>query len=372
MATADLLLRLARPDDAMRLFEWRNDPWIVERSTSQKEVLWSEHAAWFERSLATPEERLIFIIESKSAGQAVGLVRFDRTGRNDAVISVYLLQAFTGRGWGPQAIRQGCATAFSTWNNLRRMIAHVRADNRPGQSAFAKAGFVASTEKSLATPAGHVTFCLDMANPGKISTRDDDRHNVDFYTALVERTGIDPRSLNWGSRASQELRFRALASMADLTETDTLLDVGCGLGDFYDWLRTRNAFRSYRGIDLTPKMIEMARARFPGVPFEIANILEMEVEPADFVFASGIFYLRSQEPIEYMNRMLSRLFEICRKAVIVNSLSMWADRREAGEFFADPARTLDFCHSLTRWVSLRHDYHPADFTIALYRNSGSR
>ena len=147
----------------------------------------------------------------------------------------------------------------------------------------------------------------------------------------------------------------------------SLLDVGCGLGDFYDWQKRAGLGVNYQGVDLTPEMIRVAKARFPEVDFRVGNVLEEEIGTFDFVIASGIFYLRRNEPFEFMRHMIARLFASSRKGCAFNSLSAWCDARDAGEFYADPAQTLDFCREVTPWLALRHDYHPRDFTIFLWR-----
>jgi hypothetical protein len=54
-------------------------------------------------------------------------------------------------------------------------------------------------------------------------------------------------------------------------------------------------------------------------------------------------------------------------ALAFNSLSNWANDQEANEFYADPVQVLNFCRELTPWVVLRHDYHPRDFTVYMYK-----
>ena len=194
----------------------------------------------------------------------------------------------------------------------------------------------------------------------------DDERNISFFSELLRTHHISPLSLNWGSRASQEMRFAVLAEVGDLVGS-SLLDVGCGLGDFYDWQRRAGLGVNYQGVDLTPEIIRVAKGRFPEVDFRVGNVLEEEIGTFDYVIASGIFYLRQSEPFEFMQRMIARLFESSRMGLAFNSLSAWCNGREAGEFYADPAQTLDFCRTLTPWVALRHDYHPRDFTIFLWR-----
>lgn len=194
----------------------------------------------------------------------------------------------------------------------------------------------------------------------------DNRHNVDFFTGLLARHKLSPLSLNWGSRESQELRFAVLAAVG-LFEGSSVLDVGCGLGDFYAWQKAQGLGLNYEGIDLTPGMVETAKQRFPEVTFRVSDVLHEPAGEHDFIIASGIFYLRRHDPVGFLERMISTLFSSCRLGLAFNSLSAWSPAQNNDEFYADPLRTLEFCRTLTPWVVLRHDYHPGDFTIYLRR-----
>ena len=89
----------------------------------------------------------------------------------------------------------------------------------------------------------------------------------------------------------------------------------------------------------------------------------------DVVVANGIFYLLDEQPAPMMQHMIERMFSLAKKAVAFNSLSAWARDQEGGEFYADPLQTVEFCRRLTPWVVLRHDYHPRDFTVYLYKTA---
>lgn len=197
----------------------------------------------------------------------------------------------------------------------------------------------------------------------------DDARAVDYFTTLVDRHGIDVRSLDWGSKESQARRFKVLSEVAP-TRGRSVLDIGCGLGDFYEYLKASGGDVRYTGVDLTPRMIEVARGRFPEAQFATGNVLAPDgppLEPHDLVVASGIFFCRLSEPVEFVQTMVRRMFDLATVAVAFNSLSAWSGQVDADEFYADPLATLEFCRSLTPRVALRHDYHPRDFTIYMYR-----
>jgi pseudaminic acid cytidylyltransferase len=201
---------------------------------------------------------------------------------------------------------------------------------------------------------------------------DDDARTAAFFDDLVARHGVDHRAVNWGSRASQAARFEVLTAVAgpDGLAGASVLDVGCGVGDLRQWLNDRRLDVAYTGVDLAPGMVEVARARFPGDRFLCASVLDLPSSLAaqyDYVLASGIFFLRQTEPEAFVREATGQMFARARRALAFNSLSAWGTTRDLGEYYADPAATLEGCRALTPWATLRHDYHPADFTVYLYR-----
>lgn len=201
----------------------------------------------------------------------------------------------------------------------------------------------------------------------------DDERIIETYKHLVETYGFDHRALDWGSRYSQELRFAVLTEIAPLQEA-SVLDVGCGLADFLDYLQRRGIGAQYTGYDLTPGMIAVASRRFPGAQLHVVNLLN-EPEPTpqfDYVVASGIFHLRQHDPFSYLESMVHRMFALCHRGVAFNTLSCLAKKRDPGEFYAEPARVMALCLEITPFVVMRHDYLEHDFTVYLYRNHNDR
>jgi SAM-dependent methyltransferase len=188
-----------------------------------------------------------------------------------------------------------------------------------------------------------------------------------FFDALVDQHGDDPRSSDWSGAASQRLRFSVLADVLDLDGL-SVLDVGCGVGAFADYLAERRPRARYAGIDLSERAIAVARRARPHLEFRTANLLEAEFEQTyDVVIANGIFYRLGERGPELMPALVERMWRLARLAVAFNSLSAWAPGPPAEEFHADPVEALEHCRTLTRSVVLRHDYLPHDFTIYLRR-----
>jgi RimJ/RimL family protein N-acetyltransferase len=148
-------LRPATIADQDIVFRWRNDPFIVAHGSSNRAVSWEEHQNWFAETISGKSRKMFIVIDQ---GKPIGQIRFEHENQHDCVVSVYLLQEYTGRGYGLRVIALGCALIFDAWD-VDRIIACVRLENRAGRSVFLKAGFKeAETLKSC--PADHHSLIL--------------------------------------------------------------------------------------------------------------------------------------------------------------------------------------------------------------------
>jgi SAM-dependent methyltransferase len=198
----------------------------------------------------------------------------------------------------------------------------------------------------------------------------EERKVLDFYAQRWQEYGYDTRSLGIGSRESQEVRFDVLAQIGDLTNA-SVLDVGCGFGDLRSYLEKRGIPVRYTGLDIQPAFIEEARRRHPGDEFFCADVERYEPkQPPDYVLISGTFNVKFREDQEaWVFRILRRLFGMAQRGVGINMLSTYYDPGHFRDdmFYCPPERALLEAHAITRWVALRHDYLPHDFTLYLYR-----
>jgi SAM-dependent methyltransferase len=205
-------------------------------------------------------------------------------------------------------------------------------------------------------------------------TSDDKRRIVDLYEDRYAAYGYDVRTVGWGSRADQWLRFAVLGRGIDFGGK-RILDVGCGLGDFVAFLEANgHSGYSYTGIDLSPKLIEDATRRFGGehCTFAVADILTDPMETFDVVVCSGALSFRLDDNLALAERMIARMIQLASEAVSVNFLSSRVDYQLEKNFHYEPERMLAFALSLSRWVRLHHDYPLYEFTLQIFANSNDR
>lgn len=152
MRPGEITLRPARPEDAERVFAWRNRPEIVALGTTHATVSRETHDAWFAETLQGGR-RTLYIIEL--AGEPAGQIRFDWGDAREAEVSIYLLGEYVGRGAGVAALREGCRLAAQT-RRADVIVARIREDNLRSHAAFIKAGFT-HADVTRAKP-GHIVL----------------------------------------------------------------------------------------------------------------------------------------------------------------------------------------------------------------------
>lgn len=212
------------------------------------------------------------------------------------------------------------------------------------------------------------------------------------FEKLLEVHGDNFRALDWDSAESQELRFSILMHLpifTGRTRNFSLLDLGCGMGDLYKYLKKQTWLEKlnikYTGVDIAPAMIKIAQEEFPEADFKIQDVFEEQnPETFDFIVSSGIFNTRVSDSPDYqifVRKFIQKLYGLCRFGVAVNfqstlvlaQIQVTEERiRESFKkyYYYDPAEMVEFAKDITRRFILRHDYHPADFTLFLIKNFG--
>jgi SAM-dependent methyltransferase len=190
---------------------------------------------------------------------------------------------------------------------------------------------------------------------------------IERYRDRFKKYGISPKSLGWKDRKSQILRFKILSEIANLDKM-SILDVGCGFGDFYKFL-LKNGYRvKYTGFDIVPEFIEIAKRKYPECEFILKDILQEKFQKKfDYVFSSGIFNAKISKNYSFLERMLEKMWTLAKKGISFNMMSDYVDYFDETLFYYSPEKVFNLCRKFTRKIILRHDYPLYEFTIYLYK-----
>lgn len=190
---------------------------------------------------------------------------------------------------------------------------------------------------------------------------------IDRYNERLTIYGYDPRTLGW-FKGRQPIRFKVLSEIGELVNS-SVLDVGCGFGDLYGFLVEKGISMRYTGYDINPELIEVAREVYAAAHFEVVDIEEADInDEFDWVFESGVFNFRLSDNQSFIKGILRRMFELCNKGVAADFMSAYVDFEKHDQYYAKPEEIFAFCKTLSKRVTVRHDYMPFEFCVYIYKD----
>ena len=139
-----------------------------------------------------------------------------------------------------------------------------------------------------------------------------------FYTSAIEKFGVSAKGVNWASKANQVIRFDAILKLlpSDLAQV-TLVDAGCGFGDFYLYLEKKKRVpKRYIGIDSVEDMYSIA-SQNTAQEILNADICTDSLPNADYYICSGA--LNVLTPFETV-QFIQNCYSSSKKAFIFNVL----------------------------------------------------
>jgi SAM-dependent methyltransferase len=193
-----------------------------------------------------------------------------------------------------------------------------------------------------------------------------------YYASKLELHGSTPQGVDWNGQVSHELRHQQFLRLLEGAPDASVLDLGCGYGDFLRFLRERGHRGTFIGYDVAPSMIEKARALYGEGADRQWRIGAHPTDVADYAIASGIFNVKGDVPDEswapYIHQTIDGLARAGRLGFAFNLLSLSSDpeRRRPNLYYADAAGMLSHCLArYGRSVAVLQDYGLYEFTVVV-------
>ncbi len=208
------------------------------------------------------------------------------------------------------------------------------------------------------------------------------QETLERYSARYISLGRHIRTLGWGSEEQQLYRFENTLIAIDLNKK-SIVDVGCGFGDYADFLRKEKIrFASYTGWDMNPDFINEAKKgddihrEFFQKDISDNTALSDFKERFDAAVMLGLlnFNLKSESVnYSFSENLVTNAFSLVKRVLIVDFLSSHRFEgypKEDFVFYHEPSRMLEFALSLSSNVVLKHDYAPIpqkEFMLFIYK-----
>ena len=187
----------------------------------------------------------------------------------------------------------------------------------------------------------------------------------EYYLPKLKNEKSDSGCLGWENEQAQELRFEVLKNI--FFQGASVLDVGCGLGNLYDYLKKQGYNFNYTGVDILPEMIFRAKEKNPKAEFFSANIFEDDLfgdRKFDVIYASGIFNIELGNNDDFLRNALQRFVSLSNKFVVFNLLHARSATKEPGYYYQTPD-TVQKLFPPVKKIFFIDDYLDNDFSTIL-------
>lgn len=204
-----------------------------------------------------------------------------------------------------------------------------------------------------------------LSHPHRPSGKGKRRAILDHYEPRIAHDRQSFDILDWSDEASQLARFHVLLSCVDLADK-SLLDVGCGLGDLWGFLKAHGVPVRYVGVDLSVKMLQAAARRQPDAHFVAADVFDAPPFPPasfDVVFSSGLLNLDVGNNREFVPVAARRFVELAREWAVFNLLHARTPVHHRGYVYYEPDQVARSLAWLPCDIHVVDDYLPNDFTL---------
>jgi SAM-dependent methyltransferase len=188
-----------------------------------------------------------------------------------------------------------------------------------------------------------------------------------YYLPRLREYSESFRIHGWESAEAHFARFKAFLDNAD-PAGKKILDVGCGTGELYAYLRRRKIACGYTGIDILEEMVARARDEHPEAAFLCLDLFKVDHVPAcdcDILFCSGLFNINMGNNYRFLGNAFEVFSAYARERIVVTLLSDSSEDKEDTYFYYSRDEVRRVLSRPGRLLHIIDDYLPNDFLVSV-------
>jgi ubiquinone/menaquinone biosynthesis C-methylase UbiE len=194
--------------------------------------------------------------------------------------------------------------------------------------------------------------------------------NLKYFTGLLEESDNEHHIVAQ-SPISHIKRFEKIKELGNFNGK-TLLDVGCGIGGFYDFLKEKGITCDYTGFDINPLMIETAKNKHPDIKnkFFVCDIIEENPDRLfDYAISNGPLNLKFEATLnmDMTMKLIRSIYRIATIGIAITMTSSFTRKPNEETFYYNPREILTEIFKFCPNVRFDHTYLPHDFALFCYK-----
>jgi SAM-dependent methyltransferase len=198
-------------------------------------------------------------------------------------------------------------------------------------------------------------------------------HIVKHYEECFEEHGDTNKGVDWPNIEDALTRYRVMED--SLKSSNSVLDFGCGLAHFHDYLLEKEWNNiTYSGLDLSKKMVDHCRIKKPGIDFYSNDVLKdgWQIPDFDYIIMNGVFTekltLNHEEMFEYFKKLVKLVYDHANVGIALNVMSKQVDWERDDLFHLSLDELAWFVkEELSRKFIIRNDYGLYEYTIYILK-----
>lgn len=134
----EFIIKHATIDDMKDVFDLSNDDLVRQNSFNQEKISWEDHQIWFKKKLE--DKNCLFFVIRDLDNNLISQIRFDKINNSEGDISISISPQFRGKGYGVKILKS-VSEKLLTEQNVQKVNAYIKPENKASQIIFTKAGY---------------------------------------------------------------------------------------------------------------------------------------------------------------------------------------------------------------------------------------
>ena len=196
-----------------------------------------------------------------------------------------------------------------------------------------------------------------------------------IYEKDLKKFGPNNKGVGWKNKKEATKRYEIMSGlMLKAKKNHSVIDLGCGLSDLYKHLKSKKFKTNYTGIDLSEKMINICKIKYPKNNYYCLDILydHKKIPKVDYIIINGLFTQKGNYSNSKMFKFLKSVLQISWKKTKVGLafkvMSEYVDWKNRKNFYLNLNKITDFINNnLGKKFIINHSYGLHEYTIFIYK-----